>query len=278
MLFRSSGEADRAVLGAITERLYWMSTHLVEDAARPDFERFARWFFLPHFSALGWQTQPGDTADDRQRRAIAIAALGELAADADVAAEAERRLARYLDEPRSIDPDLASAVVGIAARGGDAALYERYLARKRAAASDPEEEQRFLFGLTAFEDPELVQRTLDLTLSDDVRPQDRAHLFARLLGSRAARLGAWAFVRDRWAEITERLDPMLQQNIVRGLAQLTPESTAKEVCAFLPRRATHETRETISQTIEQLAIDAAVCRRVAPALTAALRQLAEQRR
>jgi len=123
-----------------------------------------------------------------------------------------------------------------------------------------------------------VQRTLALTLSDEVRPQDRAHLFARLLGTRAARLSAWSFVRERWAAITERLDPMLQQNIVRGLAQLTPAPIADEVRAFLPRHATHETRETISQTIEQLAIDAAVCRRVAPALTAALRQLAEPRR
>ena len=277
MLAGFEGELDRAVLAAITERLYWMSTHLVEDAARPDFERFASWFLRPHFDALGWQARPGETADDRLRRAVAIAALGELAADSDVVAEAERRLARYLDDPGSVDPDLASALVGIAARGGGTALYQRYLERKRAAASDPEEEQRFLFGLTAFEDPELVQRTLALTLSDEVRPQDRAHLFARLLGTRAARLSAWSFVRDRWAAITERLDPMLQQNIVRGLAQLTPAPIADEVRAFLPRHATHETRETISQTIEQLAIDAGVCQRLAPALTAALYQSGDQR-
>ena len=85
-------------------------------------------------------------------------------------------------------------------------------------------------------------------------------------------------MRERWAAITERLDPMLQQNIVRGLAQLTPAAVADEVRAFLPRHATHETHETISQTIEQLAIDAGVCQRLTPALTAALRQFADQRR
>jgi hypothetical protein len=87
-------------------------------------------------------------------------------------------------------------------------------------------------------------------------------------------LAAWQFVRDRWVEITERLDPMLQQNIIRALAQLTPEPVAGEVIDFLRPRGSDETRETISQTVEQLSIDAAVARRLAPAVTAALRDLA----
>jgi aminopeptidase N len=266
-------EADRAVLAAITERLYWISTNLVEDAARPAFERFVESFFRPQFEELGWDPRPTETADDRLRRATAIAALGELAGAADLAEEACRRLMRYLEDPSSIDPNLASVVVSIAARCGDAALYQRYLERKRAATSDPEEEQRFLFGLTAFERAELVQRTLSLTVSDEVRPQDRAHLFARLLGTRPSRLAAWQFVRDNWTQIVERLDPMLQQNIIRALAQLTPEPIASEVRAFLPPRSTDETRETVSQTVEQLTIDAAVCQRLTPAVTAVLRQI-----
>jgi len=267
-------ERDRAVLSAITERLYWTATHLIEAPAEAAFQRFAAAFFRPHFAALGWDPSAGEGADDGLRRATAIAALGELAGAADVVEEAQRRLQRYLLDPTSVDPNLASAVVGIAARAGDTALYQRYLEHKRAAASDPEEEQRFLFGLTAFEDPQLVQRTLALTLTDEVRPQDRAHLYARLLGTRAARLATWAFVRDRWNELAAHLDPMLQQNIVRALAQLTPEPAASEVRAFLPARASDETRETVAQTIEQLGIDAAVSRRLTPAVSAALRALA----
>jgi puromycin-sensitive aminopeptidase len=269
--FRS--ETDRAVLAAITERLYWMNTHLLE-AAEPAFERFVDGFLRPHLEELGWDPRPDEKADDRLRRATVIAALGDLASASDVIAAATQRLAAYLGDPNSVDPNLASVVVSIAARAGDAELYQRYLERKRAAASDPEDEQRFLFGLTAFERPELIQRTLTLTVSDEVRPQDRAHLFARLLGSRTARILAWAFIRDQWIEIIEPLDPMLQQNIIRALAQLTPEPTASEVRAFLPPRATNETRETISQTVEQLGIDAAVRKRLAPAVTAVLRQSA----
>jgi puromycin-sensitive aminopeptidase len=274
MLDGFRAESDRAVLGAITERLYWLATHVVDDATMPAFERFIGRFLRPHFDALGWDSRPGEGADDRLRRATAIAALGDLAGDAAIVTEANARLARYLGDPSSLDANLASAVVGIAARRGDAALYQRYLDRKRAAANDPEEEQRFLFGLTAFEDADLVRRSLALTLTDEVRPQDRAHLYARLLGTRAARLATWAFVRDRWGDLTANLDPMLQQNIVRALAQLTLEPVASEVLAFLPERASDETRETVAQTVEQLRIDAAACRRLTPAISAALRAVA----
>ena len=98
-------------------------------------------------------------------------------------------------------------------------------------------------------------------------------MLARLLGKRASRLQAWAFVRERWNDLTRQMDPMLQQNIIRALAQLTPSTTAADVCEFLPARATNETRETISQTVEQLRIDSAVCQRLAPAVTASLQQL-----
>ncbi|MGD9764452.1 MAG: M1 family aminopeptidase [Candidatus Binatia bacterium] len=270
MLGGFRNETDRAALSAITERLYWVGTHLVDDPDRPLFERFTGAFFSPHVAALGWDPKPGESADDRLRRATAIAALGELAEDLTVIAEARRRLEGYFTDPSTLDPNLASAVVNIAARRGDATLYQRYLERKRAAATDPEEEQRFLFGLTSFEDAALIRRTLDLTLTEEVRPQDRPHLYARLLGSRAARLSTWAFMRSRWEEITSRLDPMLQQNIIRALAQLTPEPAASEVRAFLPARATDETRETIAQTLEQLTIDAAVCKRLTPVAGAAL--------
>jgi puromycin-sensitive aminopeptidase len=260
-------ESDRAVLSAITERLSWLETHALEDCARPAFEQYVAGFYSIHMDGLGWDATPDESSDDRMRRAMVIGALGGLARLQEVTEEARRRLERYIEDRSSLDPNLASVVADLAARTGDAALYERFLARKRASAQDPEEEQRFLFGLAAFEIEELIHRTLELVLTVDVRPQDSAHLLARLLGSRPSRLAAWKFVRTRWNELVALMDPMLQQNLIRALAQLTPEPAASEVRSFLAARASNETRETVAQAIEQLTIDSAVCRRLAPALT-----------
>jgi puromycin-sensitive aminopeptidase len=263
-------ESDRAVVSALTDHLGWFSVHVVADDARPRFERFVEQYYQSQFDALGWDPRPDEPVDERLKRAAIIGALGGVARSEPVRREARRRLEQYFTDRASLDPNLASVVVGLAARDGDRGLYGRYLDRKRGAATDPEEEQRFLLALAAFEVPDLIQRTLDLALSADVRAQDRTFLFASLLGRRASRLAAWVFVRDRWNQLVTLLDPMLLQGLIRALAQLTPEPTASEVREFLAPRATDETRETVAQVTEHLAIDAATVARLQPALSAAI--------
>ena len=265
-------EPDRAVLSAITDHLAWLSTHAVSDAARPAFERFVGEYYRPFFDALGWEPRPEESADERLKRAVVLGALGSIARHPAVRAEARRRLERYFTDRGSLDPNLTSVVAGLAARDGDPTLYDGYLERKRSAAIDPEEEQRFLLALAAFEVPELIERTLQLALSTEVRAQDRPFLLAGLLGRRAARAAAWEFVRSRWDHLAKLMDPMLLQNLIRALGQLTYEPVATRVREFLAPHATDETRETIAQVIEHLRIDAATVARLEPALTAALRK------
>jgi len=265
-------ESDRAVVAVLADQLGWLSLHAVADETRTWFEAFVAEYYRQQFATLGWDPRPGESVDERQKRASVIGAMGAVARVAAVRTEARMRLERYLADRTSLDPNLASVVVGLAARDGDAALYERYLERKRSAATDPEEEQRFLLALTAFELPALIQRTLDLALGAEVRSQDRTFLLASLLGRRASRLAAWEFVRAQWQELVKLMDPMLLQNLIRGLGQLTFEPVATQVCEFLMARATEETTETTAQVTEHLAIDAATVSRLQPALTAALAQ------
>lgn len=263
-------ETDRAVISTITEQLGWLRQHAVTDESRKAFESFVEKYYRPQFEAVGWEAKPEETADDRLKRSSIIYALGRIARSAPTIDGARQRLEKYLDDSSTLDPNLVSTIAGIAAIDGDSALYERYLERKRQATKDPEEEQRFLLSLAAFERPELVRRTLDVSLTDEVRAQDRTFLFASLLGREASRDAAWSFIRGRWDDLRRTMDPMLIQGLVRSLAQLTPAALAKEVCEFLPACEMPETLETIAQVTEQLRIDAAVVARLQPALREAL--------
>jgi puromycin-sensitive aminopeptidase len=265
-------ETDRAVVSVLADQLGWLSLHGVADAVRPPFEAFVADYYREQFATLGWVPRPEEPVDERLKRATVIGALGAVARVEAVRTEAQRRLEQYLSDRASLDPNLASVVVGLAARDGDATLYDRYLEHKRSAATDPEEEQRFLLALAAFEVPELIQRTLDLALSTEVRSQDRTFLLAGLLGRRSSRLAAWEFVQAHWEHLVQLMDPMLLQNLIRGLGQLTFEPVATQVRDFLAPRTTDETRETVAQVTEHLAIDAAVVARLQPALSAALRR------
>ena len=268
-------EADRAVVAALADHLGWLSVHVVGDDVRPRFEQLVAAYYRPQFDRLGWDGQADEPVDERLKRAAVIGALGGIARDVEVRREARRRLEQYFADRATLDPNLASVVAGLSARDGDPALYDRYLERKRSAATDPEEEQRFLLALAAFEVPALIQRTLELAVGDEVRAQDRTFLLAGLLARRASRMAAWLFVRERWAQLVQLLDPMLLQGLIRALGQLTPEPTATEVRTFLAPRASDETRETIAQVSEQLAIDAAAVTRLRPAVSAALQQREE---
>lgn len=267
-----AGERDRAVLEAIAQRLAWLDGHVLADVDRPRFAALVHALFAPELAALGWDPRPDEPVDLRVKRAVVIGALGSLARDSAVEGEARVRLERYLADRVTLEPNLVSVVAGLVARDGDAALYERFLDRKRAsAADDPEEEERFLYALAAFEEPALVERTLALTCTDDVRPQDRAFVLSRLLGARASRHAAWRFVRDGWSTHILTMDPMLRQYVIRGLSTLTPPDLAGEVDEFLAAHVTTDTRETTAQAREQLRLDAAAVLRLRPALAAALR-------
>jgi puromycin-sensitive aminopeptidase len=263
-------ESDRAVVSTITEQLGWLREHAVTDAALGGFESFVESSYRPQLDAIGWDPKPEESADDRLRRAAIVGVLGRIARSAAVVEEARRRLQAYLADPSSLDPNMVSTVAAIVATDGDEALYRRYLERKRQASADPEEEQRFLLALAAFERPEIIRKTLEVCLTDEVRAQDRTFLFASLLGRRAAREAAWAFVRDRWDELAGTMDPMLMQGLVRALSQLTPAHLARQVTEFLPSRERPETRETIAQVTEQLRIDSATVLRLQPQLQQAL--------
>ena len=86
-----------------------------------------------------------------------------------------RRPARLADKalnnPASVDRELAGSAFELAALNGDQAFYDKLLATLKNAKS-PEEYYMALFALPRFGEQKLLQRTLDYAISPDVRSQD----------------------------------------------------------------------------------------------------------
>ena len=92
--------------------------------------------------------------------------MGVVGNDPAVQATARELALRYLADPSSIPSTLAPAVLQVAAVGGDAALYDRYLdADEDGQASSPSEYYRYFNALSWFSDPALVKRTLEFAVS-----------------------------------------------------------------------------------------------------------------
>src|SRR5207247_11469959 len=63
----------------------------------------------------------------------------------------------HVADPGAVDPNVLPALIAVLAYAGDAARYDEFLRRFRAATT-PQEEQRYLYALAGFHDPALADR------------------------------------------------------------------------------------------------------------------------
>ena len=268
------GEMDRAVLGAISDSASWLSTHAVSADLRPRFQQFVASVFQPVLDDLGWDVRPTDTMEEKEKRALVLSVLGRTAAVPAVRAEARARIVGHLDGSRPLDPDIASALAGVAAAGGDEALYERYAERmQQSESSDPQEEARFRNALVAFEDPALVRRTAEATFGDLIRTQDRGTLLFALLGGQLSRRITWPIVKEHWEEGVETLDRGGKHRIITAIGQLTPRDLEGEAAAWLREKESPDSQETTAQTLERLRLGADAAERLGGELGDALHRV-----
>src|ERR1039458_10319537 len=151
--------------------------------------------FGPGYAKLG-PSSPGDTLNTRAMRAQLFSVLGYYGKDPAVLAQAAEITEKYLADPASVDPTLGQTALAIAARNGDSALYEK-LQKVYETSTNPDLQESALRLLAEFEDPALVQRSLDYAVSSKVRNQDAAIQFSISLQIAANRNQAWDYKIER---------------------------------------------------------------------------------
>jgi len=272
LLAAAGADPEPDVLAAARRPLAATAARLAPDAGPTVEERFRAWievYYGGQLDELGWEAAGGEDARTRERRAVLLDVLGRVARASSVLAEAEERCSRHLDGRERLDPELADAVVSMAALRGDARLHERYREVLREAPT-PQEQRRFLLALADFEAPEAVERTLELLLGGDVATQDTAFLLARLLENRAARESTWRFVRRRWRRLRARMGPLLAHRVVAATPWLGTRAHRDEVAAFFAEHPLPAGDRVLRQALERFDAYGEYRDRAAPGLAAYL--------
>ena len=258
-------ERDPDVLATVRAPLAFAADRIARaDDAAALRERIGR-TFAPAFAQLGWDPEKNEPEETRLRRAALLALVGSVGERPDVLAEAPGRLADYLADRASLEPNLADTVVALAARTGDDALYER-LRQSAAHAGTPQERRRLLMSLADFRAPELVDETLKRVLGDEVGTQDVALLLVRLFGNPAAREKTWAFMKRRWPALRRRLPPMLVTRPIEATPSLGTRAHRRDVAAFFRANPVSTGARTVKQALERFDHDLELCDRTAPQL------------
>ncbi|HKY66911.1 MAG TPA: ERAP1-like C-terminal domain-containing protein, partial [Acidimicrobiales bacterium] len=208
---------------------------------------------------------------DRTRtlRGVLLQTAALLGDDEAARARAADLLDRFLAHPPSVDPSLASPALAVSATLGDLAMHERLVGAFRSAAN-PQDRQRLQLALTRFRDADALQRTLDLTLSGDVRTQDAPYLLGETVANRDNGARAWRFVADHWADVEARFPANSLARLVGGIRSVRDRALADEITAFLAEHPIPQGDKQVRQHIERMGVTVALAEREAERLAAAL--------
>ena len=263
-------ERDPNVWQAVTEafRLLYVVT---PEADRPDLQNFIRRVMSPVFDRLGWTPAPNEALPVGVTRARLLKVLGTIGGDQSVRDRAAGLHSKYLDDRSAVDGNLADPLAVIVAWQGRAADWETFVDRWKHSA-DPQEEIRFLYTLGQFENPELIQRTLDMLLTD-VRNQNAPFLALYLLDNLAGGEIAWEWVKANWDAIQVRFPSKSLHRTLEGVKRLCRPEVAADVAAFLRARPIPGEERTIEQSVEMLEVNVAFREREAPRIGDLLRAL-----
>jgi aminopeptidase N len=245
-------EPSSGVLEAVTDRLSFIGEYLTRPDSRPAFEQFVRTLLDPQFERLGLESKAGEPDDRQALRAVVIAALGDTGEDGRVVTDARQALEQTLAGGPPLDPTLEGPIVAVAAAHGDAALFDR-LQTAASRATTPIEHDRYLYALTDFREPSLVDRALEYSVTPDLRSQDAALYFAHLFGNPAARDRAWTFLKSHWATLEPKITISLGDvNLVGGLGAFCDAGTRDDIRSFFAAHKLPSATRTLAQTLERI--------------------------
>ena len=238
------GQLERLVEGEAAQRLHTRVATLVGPAR----------------ARLSAEARPDDDDRTRSLRGQLLQAAALLGDDGAARARAAELLEGFLTHPTGVDPSLASAALVVSATLGDEALHDRLVERFRAT-DNPQDRERLLRALARFRDPGSLQRTLDLSLSGDVRTQDAPYLLREALTNRDNGAPALAFVIEHWAEINERFPANSVPRLVSGIRALRHRPDAERAAAFLAEQPIPQGELQVRQHVERMWVTVALAER-----------------
>jgi puromycin-sensitive aminopeptidase len=226
---------------------------ILDEVQDRSFQERIRAIFNPALQRLTWSPREGETDLERQLRGELINALGTVGEDKACQQRARELYAQYEKDPSSVERNLIPALVSIVAHTGTSADYEKFYSRFKNAQT-PQEETRYLFALGGFRQPDLIDRTLQMTINGEVRTQNAPYLMRGILLNKDAREKAWSFMKAHWEEMLHRYPDNSIPRMCEGIVGLATPELEADVRDFFARHPVKQGAKQMEQHLERLRI------------------------
>jgi aminopeptidase N/puromycin-sensitive aminopeptidase len=206
--------------------------------------------FSAKYARLG-PPAPGDSPNTREMRAHLFAILGYYGKDPAVLAQARQLVEQYLADQSSVEPTLAQSALAIAARNGDAALFDQ-LQKAFETSTNPDFQESALRLLVQFENPALLQRALDYAASSKVRNQDAAIQFVIALDVEATRDQAWQYMKANWDKVKAQLTTAMGGYVVGATGSFCSAAARDDVKSFFASHPVPASEIALKHAVERI--------------------------
>jgi puromycin-sensitive aminopeptidase len=214
----------------------------------PRFAAKVREIFEPQFARLGWDAQPGEGELTPQLRALVLSTLGTTGGNESIKAEAAKRF-----DANDINGDLANAILRIVAAQDRPGDYETFFERYSNAAS-PQEEQRYLRGLSGFNEERVALDVANKAYSV-IRNQDASSVLGLQSMNATTGPSVWRLMTSRWDEAHAKFPPNTLAYMTLGIrTYINDAAFADEVEAFHTSHPLSGEQKTVQQNIERMRI------------------------
>ena len=206
--------------------------------------------FAPECAKLG-PPAPGDSPNTLELRAQLLALLVDHGNDADLTVQARQIADRYLDDPTAVDPNLGQAALEAAAENGDASLFDR-LQKVYETSTDPELQESALRLLVQFDNPALLERALEYSVSSKVRNQDAAIQLAIGLQIPENRDMTWNFIKTHWDQVQADLTTDLGADLVSHTGSFCTDEARDDVKSFFAAHPVPASNVALKHALENI--------------------------
>jgi aminopeptidase N len=202
---------------------------------------------------LGWEVHSNESHLESLLRTTILSSLGNFG-DKETINKSVQLLEEYFSGKISLAPELRSIVYNLSAQTGDENIYNSILNRARKEQLQ-EEKLRLYASLCRVENNNLFNKTLELSISDEIRSQDTVSLLSLMSINRnnGAEL-TWDFIKSNWAFLDERYGSggFAMMRLVGITGNLLTRSDYDDVEDFFQKHPIESALRTLKQSLERI--------------------------
>ncbi|HLL84910.1 MAG TPA: M1 family metallopeptidase [Longimicrobium sp.] len=264
-----SKDPEQAVVMASLNVLRLVRVGTLSDEDKGRYERFVLKTYGAQARALGWQPRAGEDETVQQLRMQLLWTVAGAAGEPRLVDEARLRARKWLDDRGRVPPGVLMAVLGVAGRYGDRALFERFVEEARET-KDRRERSMLLTSLGSFREPELARAALGLVLGGGFDLRESLGLLSRAFGARETREEAWTFTRLHFDQMSPRMrDDEVLVFLENVAGSFCDERHRAELAAFFAPRVERfdGAPQVLARELEKLDLCIAASKRDGPGVT-----------